>query len=147
MKRIAVLIICFSFIHIAFSQRKILFDEGWRFHRGDVANAGQASFKDNSWRDIDLPHDWSIEDLPGTNSPFNPDAINGVSVGFTTGGIGWYRKNFTLPVNQQNKRISILFDGVYMNSDVWVNGVHLGNHPYGYTSFYYDITDKIKKNE
>jgi len=147
MKRIAVLIICFSFIHIAFSQRKILFDEGWRFHRGDIANAEQTSFKDNSWRDIDLPHDWSIEDLPGTNSPFNPDAINGVSVGFTTGGIGWYRKTFTLPVNQQNKRISILFDGVYMNSDVWVNGVHLGNHPYGYTSFYYDITDKIKKNE
>ena len=131
-----------------FSQNSIkLFDEGWRFHRGDVANAGQASFKDNSWRDIDLPHDWSIEDLPGTNSPFTPDAINGVSVGFTTGGIGWYRKNFTLPVNQQNKRISILFDGVYMNSDVWVNGVHLGNHPYGYTSFYYDITDKIKWNE
>ena len=131
-----------------FSQNSIkLFDEGWRFHRGDVANAEQISFKDNSWRDIDLPHDWSIEDLPGTNSPFIPDAINGVSVGFTTGGIGWYRKNFTLPVNQQNKRISILFDGVYMNSDVWVNGVHLGNHPYGYTSFYYDITDKIKWNE
>ena len=130
-----------------FSQNSIkLFDEGWRFHRGDVANAEETNFKDNNWRDIDLPHDWSIEDLPGTNSPFNPDAINGVSVGFTTGGIGWYRKTFTLPVNQQNKRISILFDGVYMNADVWVNGVHLGNHPYGYTSFYYDITDKIKKN-
>lgn len=130
-----------------FSQNSIkLFDEGWRFHRGDVANAEETNFKDNNWRDIDLPHDWSIEDLPGTNSPFNPDAINGVSVGFTTGGIGWYRKTFTLPVNQQNKRISILFDGVYMNADVWINGFHLGNHPYGYTSFYYDITDKIKKN-
>ncbi|HET7115397.1 MAG TPA: glycoside hydrolase family 2 TIM barrel-domain containing protein [Hanamia sp.] len=147
MKRIAVLIVFFSFIQVAFSQRKISFDEGWRFHRGDVANAEQANFKDNSWRNIDLPHDWSIENLPGTNSPFNPDAINGVSVGFTTGGIGWYRKTFTLPVNEKNKRISILFDGVYMNADVWINGVHLGNHPYGYTSFYYDITDKIKWNE
>jgi len=147
MKKNSFLTICILISFQCFAQRKILFDEGWRFHRGDIANAEQANFKDNSWRDIDLPHDWSIEDLPGTNSPFNPNVINGVSVGFTTGGIGWYRKTFTLPVNQQNKRISILFDGVYMNSDVWINGVHLGNHPYGYTSFYYDITDKIKKNE
>ncbi|MEO8820955.1 MAG: DUF4982 domain-containing protein [Ginsengibacter sp.] len=154
MKKNSFLIVCFLISFQCFSQRKILIDEGWRFHRGDIANAEQANFKDNSWRDIDLPHDWSIEDLSGTNSPFNPDAINGVSVGFTTGGIRWYRKTFTLPVNQpayrtgrQNKRISILFDGVYMNSDVWINGVHLGNHPYGYTSFYYDITDKIKKGE
>ncbi len=136
MKKNSFLIICFLVSFQCFSQRKILFDEGWRFHRGNIANAEQPSFKDNSWRNIDLPHDWSIEDLPGTNSPFNPDAINGVSVGFTTGGIGWYRKAFTLPVNEANKRISILFDGVYMNADVWINGVHLGNHPYGYTSFY-----------
>ena len=153
MKRNFALIICMLICFHCFAQRKILFDEGWRFHRGDAENAEQINFKDDNWRMVDLPHDWSIEDLPGTNSPFNPDAINGVSVGFTTGGIGWYRKTFTLPVNQtayrtgrQNKRISILFDGVYMNADVWVNGVHLGNHPYGYTSFYYDITDKIKKN-
>ncbi len=152
-KKNSFLIICLISFQ-CFSQRKVLIDEGWRFHRGNIANAEQAGFKDNSWRDIDLPHDWSIENLPGTNSPFNPDAINGVSVGFTTGGIGWYRKTFTLPVNgtayrtgRQNKRISILFDGVYMNADVWINGVHLGNHPYGYTSFYYDITDKIKKGE
>ena len=145
-KKNSFLIICFLISFQCFSQRKILIDDGWRFHRGDIANAAEVNFKDNSWRKIDLPHDWSIEDLPGTESPFNPDVINGVGVGFTTGGIGWYRKTFTLPVNQQNKRISILFDGVYMNADVWVNGVHLGNHPYGYTSFYYDITDKIKRN-
>ncbi|HEY5367572.1 MAG TPA: glycoside hydrolase family 2 TIM barrel-domain containing protein [Hanamia sp.] len=147
MKKNFFLIIFFLFGFQCFAQRKILFDEGWRFHRGDVAKAEDVNFKDKSWRNIDLPHDWSIEDLPGTESPFSPDVINGVSIGFTTGGIGWYRKTFTLPVNQQNKRISILFDGVYMNSDVWINGVHLGNHPYGYTSFYYDITDKIKKGE
>ena len=147
MKKNSFLIICFLISFQCFAQRKILFDEGWRFHRGDIASAEQTSFKDNNWRDIDLPHDWSIEDLPGTNSPFNPAAINGVSVGFTTGGIGWYRKTFTLPVNLKNKRIYILFDGVYMNSDVWINGDHLGHHPYGYTSFYYDITDKIKNGE
>jgi len=143
----AVLIVCFFISCHCLSQRKILIDEGWRFHRGDIENAQQVNFKDNDWRAIDLPHDWSIEDLPGTNSPFDPDAINGVGVGFTIGGIGWYRKTFTLPVNQGNKKIAILFDGVYMNADVWINGVHLGNHPYGYTSFYYDISNEIKPNE
>jgi beta-galactosidase len=147
MKKNSFLIVFLLVSFQCFAQRKILFDEGWRFHRGNITNDEQVNLKDNDWRNVDLPHDWSIEDLPGTQSPFSPDAINGVSVGFTTGGIGWYRKTFTLPVKQQNKRISILFDGVYMNADVWINGVHLGNHPYGYTSFYYDITDKIKKNE
>ncbi len=147
MKKNSFLVVCILISFQCFAQRKILFDEGWRFHRGDVENAQQENFRDNSWRHIDLPHDWSIEDLPGTGSPFNPDAINGVSIGFTSGGIGWYRKTFRLPSNQKNKRISILFDGVYMNSDVWINGVPLGNHPYGYTSFYFDITDKIKKDQ
>jgi len=126
-----------------FAQRNILFDEGWRFHRGDVANGEAVNFNDNDWRKIDLPHDWSIEDILNTNSPFNPDVINGVSVGFTTGGIGWYRKKFSIPSSEKNKKVYIQLDGVYMNADVWINGVHLGNHPYGYTSFYYDISDKI----
>src|SRR5205085_10899634 len=99
------------------------------------------------WRTVQLPHDWSIEDLPGTNSPFSPDAVNGESVGFTTGGIGWYRKTFTIPASDQNKVVYILFDGVYMNADVWLNGEHLGNHPYGYTSFWFDISSKIKFGE
>jgi beta-galactosidase len=130
----------------SFSQRTILFDDNWKFHRGDTINAEQINFSDENWRKVDLPHDWSIEDLPGTNSPFSPDAINAVSVGFTTGGIGWYRKTFTLPLNRENKKVIIQFEGVYMNADVWLNGEHLGNHPYGYTSFYYDITDKVKWN-
>ncbi len=130
-----------------FSQSNMLFDNEWRFHRGDVKDAELINFDDTKWRSVDLPHDWSIEDLPGTNSPFNPNVINGVSVGFTTGGTGWYRKSFTLPSNQKNKKILIQFDGVYMNADVWLNGEHLGNHPYGYTSFYYDVSDKIKWNQ
>jgi len=153
MKKTSLLLVCMVISFQCFSQRKISFDEGWRFHRGDVENGSQINYNDADWRNIDLPHDWSIEDLPGTQSPFSPDAINGVSVGFTTGGIGWYRKTFTLPlVGRKHKttgadeRIIILFDGVYMNADVWINGVHLGNHPYGYTSFYYDITDKINKS-
>ncbi|HEY2726165.1 MAG TPA: glycoside hydrolase family 2 TIM barrel-domain containing protein, partial [Parafilimonas sp.] len=146
MKKILTLF-CLFVAFQSFSQQNILFDDGWKFHRGDTTNAEQINFDDNNWRQVDLPHDFSIEDLPGTNSPFNPDVINGVSIGFTTGGIGWYRKTFTLPSVQKNKKIILLFDGVYMNADVWLNGKHLGNHPYGYTSFYYDISDKIKWNE
>lgn len=147
MKKIFISIFCFILSFHCFSQKTILFDDDWRFHRGDVTDAEQINFNDNAWRKIDLPHDWSIEDLPGTNSLFNPDVINGVGVGFTTGGTGWYRKVFMLPSTQKNKKIIIQFDGVYMNADVWLNGEHLGNHPYGYTFFYYDISDKIKWNE
>ncbi len=138
--------IFFFTVATCFSQRNILFDEGWRFHRGNVPNGEAVNFDGHNWRKIDLPHDWSIEDLPGTDSPFNPDVINGVSVGFTTGGIGWYRKEFFIPAPEKNKKIYILFDGVYMNADVWINGSHLGNHPYGYTSFYYNISDKLNYN-
>ena len=126
-----------------------MFDDGWRFYRGTLRNAGQSSFDDTRWRKIDLPHDWSIEDLPGTNSPFHPDAISAVNGGFTTGGTAWYRKEFTVPAQHKSLRTQIEFEGVYMNADVWLNGVHLGNHPYGYTSFAFDITDKLhygKKN-
>ena len=126
------------------TRSETLFDNDWRFHRGDLPNAEQENFDDAAWRPLQLPHDWSIEDLPGTSSPFNPGVVNGVSIGFTTGGTGWYRKMFQIPVLQKDKKIYIQFDGVYMNADVWLNGRHLGNHPYGYTSFWYDITDKIR---
>ena len=123
---------------------EILFDAGWRFYRGDVAGAETVKFDDSSWRTMDLLHDWSIENLPGTTSPFNPDAISQVSGGFTTGGTGWYRKTFVLDEEQKNKRIVIQFDGIYMNPEIWINGLSLGSHPYGYTSFWYDISDKVK---
>jgi beta-galactosidase len=120
------------------------FDNGWTFHLGGAQGADQISFDDSKWRKIDLPHDWSIEDLKGTHSPFNPDAISQVSGGFTTGGTGWYRKTFTVTPEDKGKKIYIQFDGVYMNSDVWINGHHLGNHPYGYTGFMFDISDEVK---
>src|SRR6476469_7485648 len=125
----------------------VLFDADWRFHAGGAQSTEMVFFDDSKWRSVDLPHDWSIEDLPGTQSPFDPDAIGQVSTGFTTGGTGWYRKTFTVPANQKDKRICIQFDGVYMNADLWLNGELLGNHPYGYTSFWFDITDKIKFGE
>src|SRR6185312_16468564 len=122
----------------------VLFDNDWRFFRGGAQGGELPHFDDSKWRKIDLPHDWSIEDLPGTGSPFNPAAISQVGGGFTTGGTGWYRKSFIVPASLKGKRIIIQFDGVYMNATVFVNGQNIGNHPYGYTSFWFDITDKIK---
>ncbi len=123
---------------------EILFDAGWRFYRGDAAGAEMEKFDDAAWRMLDLPHDWSIEDLPGTISPFNPDAISQVNGGFTTGGTGWYRKSFVIPDKEKAKRLVIQFDGIYMNPEIWINGVSLGSHPYGYTSFWFDITENVK---
>jgi beta-galactosidase len=147
MKLRAICLFLFSYVLSLNSQAQhqtILFDSDWKFHRGGAQYAEQPGFDDSTWRTIDLPHDWSIEDLPGTNSPFNRDAIDQVSGGFTTGGTGWYRKTFILPDEQNLKRIIIQFDGVYMNPEIWINGVYLGNHPYGYTSFWFDITKNVR---
>ncbi len=126
-----------------------LLDNGWHFHRGGAQGADNPDFDDSAWRTVDLPHDWSIENLPGTDSPFNRDAISQVSGGFTTGGTGWYRKSFSLPSVMAGRSVFLQFDGVYMNPEIWINGTSVGSHPYGYTSFWYDITGLLnpgKKN-
>jgi len=147
MKTKFTLFVCLLFIAgtiYAQQNQTIQIDNNWNFLLGAAQGAEVAGFNDSSWRKIDLPHDWSIEDLKGTNSPFNKNAISQVSGGFTTGGTGWYRKKFLIPSEDKGKKIFIQFDGVYMNADVWINGHHLGNHPYGYTSFIYDLTDHLK---
>ena len=135
--------------HIAPASRATPFDSGWLFTKDSVTNAEQADFNDTHWRKVDLPHDWSIEDLPShtageTVGPFTKSAIGKIATGFTLGGTGWYRKRFVTGKDMEGKLININFDGVYMNSDVWLNGHHLGNHPYGYTPFYYDLTPYLK---
>jgi beta-galactosidase len=128
-------------------RQRMLFDFDWRFHRGAL-DAGYTTFLDDSdWRKLDLPHDWSIEDLPGTNSPLDPLAAGGIDHGYFVGGVGIYRKTFEVPKNWQGKRIHLQFDGVYMNADVWLNGRKLGTHHYGYTSFWYDISDQLQYGE
>jgi beta-galactosidase len=132
------------------TERTIPFDTNWKFFRGDVIQGEAINFNDATWRNIELPHDWSIEDLPAQGDsiigPFSKASVGGSSTGFTVGGTGWYRKTFTLDKIASQKVVSIYFDGVYMNSDVWINGHHLGNHPYGYTPFYYDLTPYLKYN-
>lgn len=144
------------------SKRLQPFNDHWRFHRGDVSGAEAADFDDSHWRELDVPHDWSIEDLPvdtaeptgalwtDTNSllqtgPFDFYASEGqTATGWTVGGIGWYRKTFARPQAPNAGKVELRFGGVYMNCDVWLNGAYLGNHPYGYTEFSYDITPHLK---
>jgi beta-galactosidase len=110
------------------------FDKGWHFHLGDVTDGEKASVNDASWRLLNLPHDWSIEGKFSKDNPATPEG------GALPGGIGWYRKTFTVPAASKGKLIYIDFDGVYQKSDVWVNGHHLGFRPNGYISFRYELT-------
>jgi beta-galactosidase len=118
-------------------------DFDWKFYKDiegkDILEVAEKSeFDDSDWRKVDLPHDWSIE------GPFSKDNPSGSAGGALPGGIGWYRKHFEIPKENEGKKIFVEFDGIYMNSDVWINGNHLGNHPFGYTSFYYDTTPYLK---
>jgi len=110
------------------------FDAGWKFNRGEVAGAQSPTFNDSAWRGVTLPHDFSIE------LAFNNVSPAGSSGGFLDGGVGWYRKTFTLDAAATGKRVLVQFDGVYQNSQVWINGTSLGTRPYGYSSFEYDLT-------
>ena len=130
-----ILLVVFT-VNIKAQERNQFFDSNWKFYLGDVKSGEKPSFNDKSWRNIDLPHDWSIEKLPGQEAgkvigPFSKESIGTTATGYTVGGVGWYRKTFTLtPTGHPNTTI-ISFDGVYMNCDVWINGKFLGNHPYG----------------
>jgi beta-galactosidase len=125
--------------------RTVSFDIGWHFLKDSLSGPENPAFNDSNWRVLDLPHDWSIEDLPGQNGenvigPFDKTSIDKMSSGYLVGGIGWYRKSFMTKGEDKDKNVYLQFDGVYMNSDVWLNGKHLGFHPYGYTPFNYEIT-------
>jgi len=129
-------------------RERILFDRDWRFQTGDATGADAPGFDDSGWRTLNLPHDWMIEGVKGPNSmmegPFDKNSPAGNGGAYLNGGVGWYRKTFSLPASDQGKEIELLFDGAYMNADVWLNGQHLGTHPYGFTSFHYDITNALK---
>lgn len=138
-KNVVLLFIIFSlstFLQAQPKGRQILkLNEDWKFNLDDQHGFESQSFDDQQWRDINLPHDWSIE------GEFDQNAL---SQGSLPTGIGWYRKKFSLPATEKNQKVLIQFDGVYMNSDVWVNGHHLGRYPYGYATFVYDITQFVQ---
>ncbi|MCF0191569.1 MAG: DUF4982 domain-containing protein [Marinilabiliaceae bacterium] len=122
-------------------REKILFNSGWQFALGDYPEAVDISFDASAWRVLTLPHDWAIE---GDFSEDNPSGCGG---GALPGGIGWYRKLFKVDKADLAKHIRICFDGVYMNSVVYVNGKEVGYRPYGYISFEYDITSLLVEGE
>ena len=116
------------------SREIIKFDFDWKFKKGDSPDAKLVLFDDKDWKSVDVPHDWSIA------GPFKEDNPSGNVGAYAPGGVGWYRKKFTLEQTDSNSKISVEFGGVYMNSEVWINGSYLGKRPYGYISFGYDLT-------
>ena len=120
-------------------RQKLKFNSDWKFQLADNKEFSNPGFDDNNWRNLTLPHDWSIE------GAF--DNSTGGTNGYLPCGIGWYRKSFTIPVSMKDKDIVIQFDGVYMNSDVWINGIFLGHYPYGYSTFQYNLTEFLKTGE
>ena len=120
------------------NDRRQDFTAGWTFHLGDDSAASRPDYDDTAWRILNLPHDWAIE------GEFSRDNPSGTGGGALPGGIGWYRKTFTVDKADEGKRLYIDFDGVYMNSEVFINGHSLGVRPYGYVSFSYDLTPYIK---
>ncbi len=111
------------------------FNFGWKFSKNEVVDAYKINYFDSSWQTIDLPHDWSIYE--------SFDAKWASGTGFLPGGIGWYRKTFTIPPTSKDKKIYIYFDGIYNNSEVWINGILLGKRPNGYIAFQYDLTPHL----
>ncbi|MCS3796201.1 glycoside hydrolase family 2 TIM barrel-domain containing protein [Niastella sp. OAS944] len=116
----------------------IPFDFNWRFALNDWPGAEQPEYDDAQWRLLDVPHDFSIE------HPFDSANATGPGGGYAYSGIGWYRKHFKTSADLSGKKVWVLFDGVYRNSEVWINGHYLGIRPYGYSSFYYDLTGYLK---
>ncbi len=130
-------------------RQKISLDRDWRFHLGDFIRSDYpevltwfrdsdsepmtTSYDDSSWQAVNVPHDWVIDTYP--------DQLVGAKTGFVSGGVGWYRKSFHLSESDRGKALWVEFDGVYRDSTVWLNGVYLGHHPSGYTSFRYDLSD------
>ena len=110
------------------------FDFGWKFLKGDSPGAQKPEFSDSNWKNVDLPHDWSIE------GPFDEKEPAGAPGGYLPTGVGWYRKHFRLPDSHKDRKLTVEFDGVYQNSVVWINGQYLGKRPYGYVPFFYDLT-------
>lgn len=131
----------------ASGRRTVPLRDGWRFAlvnpggitdpTGAYADAAEPGHDDSGWRQVAVPHDWSIE--------FAPTTEHGTTsgTGFFPGGLGWYRLAFTLPPGLAGKRISVEFDGVYMDSYLYCNGTEVGRHPYGYTGFAFDLTDLV----
>ncbi|WP_440876027.1 glycoside hydrolase family 2 TIM barrel-domain containing protein [Thalassotalea sp. PLHSN55] len=123
----------FAFSALSADLNKVSFNDGWKFSKGKLVNAQKNSYDDRQWQSVTLPHDWSIE------GPFD-DKYNARNGGLPVFGNGWYRKSFTLPKSVKGKHVSVTFDAAMNNSKVYINGHLLGERPFGYIAFEYDLT-------
>lgn len=125
----------------AFAQlnQRLLFNDGWSFHKGDVSAGANGGSAEIQWQTVQLPHDWSID------GPFSEEWASATA--YLPGGIGWYKKYFNAPANWKGKNVAVRFDGVYKNSEVWINGHYLGKRPNGFVPFQYDLSPYLKYNQ
>ncbi len=133
----AFLIAAFNTISLSQTRLTDAFDRDWRFLKGNAETAEKTDFDDAAWRKLNVPHDWSIE------GPFDEKNPTGAGGGFLPSGVSWYRKHFQVSAKDKTKKVFIQFDGVMGISDVWINGVHLGQRPSGYISFEYELTEHL----
>ncbi len=117
----------------------ISFDSDWKFCKGDPDHVPSAIFNDSAWRTLNLPHDWAIE------GPFDEHAATASAGANLPSGVAWYRKTFILPPEAKNKKVSIEFDGVMANSEVYINNALLGKRPNGYVELRYDLTNFLDR--
>ena len=143
MKHLFLLITAFIALPLSAStsgtgRQRFLMDFGWRFTLGDPPSAEKAAFDDKAWRELNVPHDWSIE------GPWSKDNPSGSAGGYATIGIGWYRKSFRVPQEFSGRRVLLDFNGVFNHSDVWINGQKVGHNEYVYIGFECDLTPWIR---
>jgi len=139
--KIVFILLLLTSVVSAQNRTRISFNQDWRFFPGDVPAAKALAFNDSKWRILSLPHDWSIEGKFSEKNPAKPEG------GGLPTGVAWYRKSFTQKTINVQKSIYIEFDGVYKNSEVWLNGKFLGKRPYGYSSFRYELSKFLKKGK
>lgn len=133
------IIFCFVTVSTAYAREKVILNDNWYFTLSDNLAYKEKKFDDSEWRVLSLPHDWAFE------GPYSLHGQQKAEGGYKSGGIGWYRKTFTISHKEIDKRYFLNFDAVYMNSEVWINGFYLGKRPYGYISFSYEISQYLQE--
>jgi beta-galactosidase len=137
---ISIALLGIGFVHAASATARIerSLDANWRFSLGDPIGAQAAVLDDTGWRSLNVPHDWSIE------GEYNAANATGAYGAYLPSGIGWYRREIEMPDAWQGRTVTVVFEGVYMGSDVWLNGERVGGRPYGYSSFICDLTAHLR---
>jgi beta-galactosidase len=122
-------------------------DADWRFHPGEVQDGQSPIYDDHDWTAVTAPHDFSVMNAKDGRSPFDPNAVSGQDSGYLSGGVGWYRRHLNLSAADAAKALRLNFGAVYMNAEVWINGVRLASHAYGYTAFSVDLTGHARAGD